>query len=315
MRDFVVALRRQLVPEVKNLPARGISNGSQPLVLWKNRQLAANRMRYAGGASKIRRDELKPRDVADKYLANRTGEAARFEATFDRFCRTFPDAFYVSERARVYLDAKEDRNNTGRLLSAGFHSMTGYFRDDGPLYELMLDDAGRRDLDRLWREFDCVTGAPMRQYSSYLWYERAETGFLRGDPAFDFVRAEDRDAASEAKIQRFADVYLAKARRVQAGEPAIQAIADQFRIISASIRRVESDRLAAEPRHVACASGLRREGLSSPPVEGRARGGRGLLSDPSRQGRAGARGRGPRHARRHPHVAPLLLPGGSRGRW
>ena len=38
MRDFVVELRQQLTPEVKNLTARGISNGSQPLVLWKNRQ-------------------------------------------------------------------------------------------------------------------------------------------------------------------------------------------------------------------------------------------------------------------------------------
>ena len=51
---------RQLVPEVKNLTARGISDGTQPFVLWKNRQLAANRMRYAGGAAKIRTDELAP---------------------------------------------------------------------------------------------------------------------------------------------------------------------------------------------------------------------------------------------------------------
>ena len=58
MRDFVVKLRGQLVPEVKNLTARGIGNGTQPFVLWKNRQIAANRMRYAGGAAKIRTAEL-----------------------------------------------------------------------------------------------------------------------------------------------------------------------------------------------------------------------------------------------------------------
>ena len=46
MRDFVIELRQRLTPEVKNLTARGISNGSQSLVLWKNRQLAANRRRY-----------------------------------------------------------------------------------------------------------------------------------------------------------------------------------------------------------------------------------------------------------------------------
>lgn len=252
MRDYVVRLRRQLTPEVKNLPARGIASGSQPLVLWKNRQFVANRMRYAGGASKIKAEDLglTPGGTAAQALAmpDDPAEQQHFEATFPSFCRTFPDAFFVSERARVYL-AKEDKNNTGRLLSAGFHSMTGYFRDDGPLYELMLDEAGQRQLDGLWREFDFVTGAPMRQYSSYLWYERAESGYLR-DSEFDFIRAEDKDAASEAKIERLAEVYLAKARRIKVGDLAIQAVADQFKIISASIRQVERDRAAAVPRHL-----------------------------------------------------------------
>ncbi len=251
MRAFVVGLRRQLVPEVKNMTARGISNGTQPFVLWKNRQYVANRMRYAGGASKIRTDELDLEGAAARALAipEDPEDSRRFEARFDRFCRIFPDAFFVSERARVYLDPKEDRGNAGRLLSAGFHSMTGYFRDDGPLRELMLDERGQQELDRLWREFDYITGAPIRQYSSYLWYERAESRFLRG-PEFDFVRAEDKDASSEAKIARLMEVYLAKASQIGAGEPAIGAIRDQFRIISESIRSVERDHRDAEPRHV-----------------------------------------------------------------
>ncbi len=252
MRDFVVELRGRLVPEVKNLRARGIGAGTQPFVLWKNRRMAANRMRYAGGGQKVR--------AADLHLTGASAQALAFPASpeaaicseraFARFCRTFPDAFYVSERARVYLDPKGEKGNKGRLLSAGFHSMTGYFRDDGPLYELMLDEAGRRELDRLWDEFDFITDAPMRQYASYLWFERAETGFLRGDPAFDFVRAEDRDAASEPKMHRFAEVYLAKARRFGARDEAIHAIEDQFRIIAATIRRVERERADAEPRHI-----------------------------------------------------------------
>ena len=252
MRDVVVGLRRRLVPEVKNLTARGISNGTQPFVLWKNRQFVANRMRYAGGALRLRAGDLVPEGAAAQALAvpDDPEDSGRFEETFERFCRTFPDAFFVSERARVYLDPKQDKGNAGRLLSAGFHSMTGYFRDDGPLYELMLDESGQKELDRLWREFDFITGAPTRQYSSYLWYERAETGFLRGDDAFNFVRAEDKDAASEAKMGRFAEVYLAKARRIGASDQAVRAIGDQFRIIGEAIRRVETDRLEAEPRHV-----------------------------------------------------------------
>jgi hypothetical protein len=251
MRDFVVALRKGLVPEVPNLTAKRIGNGTQPFVLWKDRQMAANRMRYAGGAAKVRPGEPGLEGAAARAMAlpGAPGELKRFEATFDRFCRIFPDAFFVSERGRVFL-GKEDKGNTGRLLNAGFHSMTGYFRDDGPLSELMLDDDGRRELDRLWREFDFITGAPMRQYASYLWFERAETGFLRGDDRFDFVRAEDRDAASEAKMGRFAEVYLTKAREVGASDVAIRAIEDQFRIIGETIRRVETERREAEPRHV-----------------------------------------------------------------
>jgi hypothetical protein len=251
MRDVVVSLRRQLVPEVKNMTARGIGNGTQPFVLWKNRQMAANRMRYAGGTSRLKTGELHLSGAAAQALdlSEAPADIEQFEAGLNRFCRTFPDAFVVSERARVFLE-KEDKGNTGRLLSAGFHSMTGYFRDDGPLYELILDDAGRRDLDCLWREFDFITGAPMRQYSSYLWFERAETGFLKGDEAFDFVRAEDKDAASEPKMGRFMAAYLAKARRMGASDAAQRAIEDQFHIIAAAIRGVEKDRVEAEPRHL-----------------------------------------------------------------
>ncbi len=134
MRNFVVNVRKQLVPDVPNLTTRGINNGTQPFVLWKNRQFVANRMRYAGGASKVRAEGLTPDSPAAKAMAVPEDDATlrRFESGFERFCQIFPDAFFVSERARVYLD-NEDRNNTGRLLSAGFHSMTGYFRDDEPL--------------------------------------------------------------------------------------------------------------------------------------------------------------------------------------
>jgi hypothetical protein len=250
MRDFVVELRKRLTPEVKNMTAGGLGNGTQSFVLWKNRQMAANRRRYAGNAGGIKADELKTGTPSIRALAlpSRPADVARAEPDFVRFCSTFPDAFLVSERARVFLD-KEDKGNVGRLLNAGFHSMTGYFRDDAPLSELILDDAGRRELDRLWREFHFVTGDPMRQYSSYLWFERAETSFLRG-PEFDFIRAEDKSAASEAMIQKLSEVYLAKARRIGVHDRAIAAITEHFEIISKQNREVEADRLAAEPRHI-----------------------------------------------------------------
>ena len=151
-------------PEVKNLTAPGISNGSQPLVLWKNRQFAANReaLRRQRGEDQARRaDDGHARPPGRWPCPPTRPTLARYEPAFDRFCATFPDAFFVSERARVYLDPKKEKENAGRLLSAGFHSMTGYFRDDAPLSDLILDEAGRRELDGLWREFDFITGAPI----------------------------------------------------------------------------------------------------------------------------------------------------------
>ena len=251
MRDFVVELRDQLTPEVKNLTAPGVQAGSQTLVLWKNRQFAANRRRYAGGAERLRPDGLKQGTPAARALAlpGDPADIARYEPSLARFCSTFPDAFFISERARVYLDPKKEKGNAGRLLSAGLHSMTGYFRDDAPLSELILDEQGRRELDDLWEEFDVITGAPMRQHSSFLWFERTDSQFMRG-AEFDFARAEDKGAASEAMIKRLSEVYSAKAERRGASEVALQAIQEHFEIISASIRRVEQGRLAAEPSHV-----------------------------------------------------------------
>jgi hypothetical protein len=128
--------------------------------------------------------------------------------------------------------------------------MTGYFRDDGPLSDLILDAAGRTELDRLWREFDFITGAPMRQHTSLLWFERTDSAWMR-DPEFDPFRAEDKDSTSEEKIRKLTEVYLAKARRRGASDVALDAVAVHFKTISAQIRAVERDRLAAEPTHLA----------------------------------------------------------------
>ena len=251
LRDFVVQLRAKLVPEVKNLTAPPVHNGSQSMVMWKNRQMAANRRRYAGGAAQLELEKLATTAAAAQAL--KTPEDAmllkQYEASFARFCSTFPDAFYISERARVYLDPKGERKLTGRLLSAGFHSMTGYFRDDGPMYDLLLSDTEQRELDRLWLDFDVITGAPMRQHTSFIWFERSDSSYMR-DTEFEAFRAEDKDSTSETKIKQLAKVYLDKAKRRGVGEVAQRAIADHFETVSASIRRVEKARNEAEPRHL-----------------------------------------------------------------
>jgi hypothetical protein len=251
MRDLVIRLREKLEPEVKNLSVRGMNAGSQPLVLWKDRQFAANRRRYTGGALQLRAEDLTANASARQALTPPADEAARagFEKAFEKFCAIFPDKFFVSERARVYLDPEKEKQNAGRLLSAGFHSMMGYFRDDGPLYDLILDEAGQRELDGLWRELNFITSAPMRQHTGLIWFERAESRFINA-PEFHFARAEDKDCTSEAKIRQLADVYLAKARTNGASDVAIEAIETHFKNINAAVRQVEHDRTAAEPSHL-----------------------------------------------------------------
>jgi hypothetical protein len=311
MRDQVQAWRAKLVPEVNNLMAPGVHLGSQTMVMWKNRQMAANRRTFDRGAlqvegafepAKTNRTAKAPVSPSNPLVpppkrttpprpgtpnvvqkggtflapailttgssatvamaANRTrgvdpdlavpadpAERARHEAAFAQFADLFPDAFYITERARVYLDAVKEQDNAGRLLSAGLHSMTGYFRDDGPLYDMILDDAGRAELDRLWREFEFLSAVPQRTYTSFVWFERTDSAYLR-DPEFDHFRPEDKAVTAQQKIDQLAALYLAKAQRTEAGEIAQAAIRDHFRISAANIRRVEAEWIAAEPSHL-----------------------------------------------------------------
>ena len=227
MRDLVIRLRKGFEPRVGEVRTKGISPGSQPFVLWRAEKLASGRMRAPG--------EAPAPDVKE-------------------FCRVFPDAFFVSDRA-PYFDLKG--GGQGRPLTAGFHLMQGYFRDDLPLCKLILDEPGRRELDGLWNELNFVTGAPMRQYRDFIFFERAEPPRYMRESAFDFARSEDKDSISAAKIQQLREAYLAKARKIEVNKEQIEqkkeslkAIENYFDSMSALIRRVENERLAAEPSHL-----------------------------------------------------------------
>jgi hypothetical protein len=87
--------------------------------------------------------ELAKLVVVDKKDAE---SERRLRKGLERFCDVFPDAFVVTDRG-PYFDPKGA--GQGRLLTAGFHLMQGYFRDDQPLCDLILDDRQRRELDAL----------------------------------------------------------------------------------------------------------------------------------------------------------------------
>lgn len=252
--DEIRAMRQELTFEFPHLSVRGINQGSQTLVLWRNRQMAHHRMSF--NEEKIDRlqrllDRKSSEDVAETP-ADAT-PSSELIAACELFCRVFPDRFYVDRRGREYVDRRREdefnRESEYRLLSAGFHSMMGYFRDDQPLCELVLDDQQKQHLDELWFDLDFIAEAPLRQHSGFIWFERAEGRFLV-DAEFDDFRSADKSSAEEAMIAGLRDAYLAKAERNGADDVALQAMRDHFRLINQSIRAVETTRESARQAHV-----------------------------------------------------------------
>src|SRR5688572_3221258 len=88
MRDFINTIRPKLVPQVMNLRAPSVHSGSQTMVMWKNRQLSANRRRYTSGALDLKETGLPPDSKAGQLMAVPADESARqkYESTFAAFC-------------------------------------------------------------------------------------------------------------------------------------------------------------------------------------------------------------------------------------
>jgi hypothetical protein len=250
--DLVGQMRKQLKPSIKKLSVSGISAGSQPLVLGNNRLLASQHRSYSGDLStdlKKLADKVKGIDaeLAKLFVLENTDTKDKMRQSLERFCSVFPDAFVVTDRG-PYFDPKAA--GKGRPLTAGFHLMQGYFRDDQPLYDLILNEPEHRELDTLWQELNFVTLAPIRQYHDFIFFERAEPPRFMMEAQFDFARSEDKDCISEAKMDRLAKAYIAKAIKKGAKGNALAAIESYFKSMSAKIRRVEKARLAAEPSHL-----------------------------------------------------------------
>ncbi len=56
----------------------------------------------------------------------------------------------------------------------------GYYRDDLPLVQLILDDNGKKELDRLWNEFDYIAAFSARTWTQYYFNQSGEV-FGKGD--------------------------------------------------------------------------------------------------------------------------------------
>lgn len=255
LRDFIMELRPFVTRRVANLNGRGLASGSQTIVLWKDREYAVNRMTYpAGMALNVDMSYYASSDPA-MLIPEAADARARYEESFKQFCAVFPDAFVVWERARMFLGdnsgeiASDLRGH--RLLTAGFHSQMGYFRDDAPLCELMLDDAQQAELARLWDELNFVAEVPFRQFRQFVWFERGEPPSFMFTPEFNSFRSEDDDLLTETKLFQLAEVFTAKVKKnALENDPTLKAVQDYFPAMNRAIRALEQQRAAAEPRHL-----------------------------------------------------------------
>ena len=124
----------------------------------------------------------------------------------------------------------------------------GYFRDDQPLYELLLDEKQQTTLDLMWREMDFIASINIRTYVEFakLGTRGTRDDFKDGEPQVQDI--EVNEIISETKIRKLEADYLEMAKSGSA--VAIQAIRDFFDRSNQSIRWVNQARRDAEASHL-----------------------------------------------------------------
>lgn len=128
--------------------------------------------------------------------------AKQFAASSESFCKLFPNRFYFVDETRG--------------LSAGFHLIEGFFRDDQPLCNSVLSGQEKRELDRLWDELYFSTKIHDKMLHGFVFFEREERGFLK-HPDFNSIREEDPDLGKEEDLLRFEQIYLKRSNVTATG--------------------------------------------------------------------------------------------------
>lgn len=129
--------------------------------------------------------------------------AMKIQASGEAFCRLFPNRFYFVDGTRG--------------LSAGFHLIEGVFRDDQPLYKLVLTDPEKQEIDRLWNELHVVTDMWQKMLRGFVFFERSERNFLK-HPDFDAIKEEDPDLIKDENLVAFKEIYLRRSAVKASGD-------------------------------------------------------------------------------------------------
>ncbi|HWC99973.1 MAG TPA: DUF1592 domain-containing protein [Candidatus Sulfopaludibacter sp.] len=268
MRDFVVRIRNHTAMQFAAPVVRGLPAGSQPLMNWKYRQFNSHRRDFDRAALRNDTDpppvvpliprfpglhqEAAPHWAAvsakaragDPDLVVPAAERARYEEAFAKLAHVFPDTFYVKERGRYFPDDSEDK---GRLLSAGYHNVMGYWRDDTPLMELILDEKGQQELNRLWDEFDFIAEHTSRTWDQYYFNQSGEVDGHGAESGRE--RPLDKPVNDSSVIFGLRDDYVKKAETAH-NPVAVEAIKVNFQWINDTLRRLEKMHADAEPLQV-----------------------------------------------------------------
>ncbi|MFP6764206.1 MAG: DUF1592 domain-containing protein, partial [Planctomycetaceae bacterium] len=149
------------------------------------------------------------------------------------FCSLFPNRF-------LYVDDT-------RGLSAGFHLIEGFFRDDQPLCRHVLSKAQNNELNRLWDELYFGTRIAERLLRGFVFFERSERNFMK-HPDFDSIREEDPQLVEDETLTRFRDTYLARSGvRLTGEELQTHPISVFFDSIQVGLREQSTRLQAARP--------------------------------------------------------------------
>jgi hypothetical protein len=270
MQDFVTRIRAHTAMQFAAPVVKGLPPGSQPLLNWKNREFALHRRESDPRALRNDSDpapavpeipkhaglhqEAAPRWAAlmakaragDADLIVPAAERSRYEAAFAHFASVFPDRFYITERGRYFPDDSEDK---GRLLNAGYHSVLGFFRDDAPLMQLILDDKGKQEIDRLWQDFDFIANFTARTWIQYFFNQSGEVRGLGAESATP--RPADHEVTDSEVIVALRNAYLVKAATNPRNDPiAPRAIREHFDGINTTLRGLEKAHKEAQPMHL-----------------------------------------------------------------
>ncbi|HEY4087149.1 MAG TPA: DUF1592 domain-containing protein [Bryobacteraceae bacterium] len=270
MRDWVVRLRLDTGMQYATPVVKGLPGASEALMDWKL-QMFADHRRDSDPAA-LRNDEdpapvvgpiprypglhqdaaphwaavMNKSRAEDPDLVVPKASHAKYQESFARFANVFPDQFFASERGRYFPDDSQDK---GRLLSAGYHNVMGYYRDDTALQQLILNDAQIKDLNRLWTEFDFVAAHTSRTMVQFYFNQSGEAygrGAEGGSP-----RPADHAVTDTEVIMKLKADYLAKAAADPNNSPlASGAITEHFDRINATLRNLEKMHTDAEPQHL-----------------------------------------------------------------